>query len=339
MKKIMALGLAALLSAAATIGCGMSAPTAPAGPTITPVIPTATPPSGDTGLANPASVYCEEQGGTLEIRTAADGGQVGICIFADGSECEEWAFFRGECAPGGEEPTVEIVPDVVFHGASFSYDDSLASDVIAEIVPAEEFMNGDIIPEHIRFSFVGYILPDTFHEPVIHIYPVSDFEPGSMLAQNAADLQALLAGGIVPPAEGSFTTSNLPFLPLFNAGQMLHTQTAILNFQNGQGVRFLTQYTQSYVPVNNHEMFYTFQGLTDDGAYYVAAILPASHPTLPPDESSIPGGDFEAFADNFDNYLNDTALQLNAQDGASFTPSLMLLDEMIQSLEVTPPGG
>jgi len=50
------------------------------------------------GMANPASVYCEEQGGRLEIRDE-EGGQAGYCIFPDGSECEEWAFFRGECAP------------------------------------------------------------------------------------------------------------------------------------------------------------------------------------------------------------------------------------------------
>lgn len=51
------------------------------------------------GLANPASVYCEENGGTIEIREDASGGQVGYCIFDDGSECEEWAFYRGECSP------------------------------------------------------------------------------------------------------------------------------------------------------------------------------------------------------------------------------------------------
>ena len=49
------------------------------------------------GMANPASVYCEENGGTLEIRTDADGGQFGMCLFDDGSECEEWAFFSGTC--------------------------------------------------------------------------------------------------------------------------------------------------------------------------------------------------------------------------------------------------
>lgn len=54
------------------------------------------------GLANPASVHCEETGGTLEIRTDEEGGQVGVCLFDDGSECEEWAYYRGECAPGDQ---------------------------------------------------------------------------------------------------------------------------------------------------------------------------------------------------------------------------------------------
>ncbi len=53
----------------------------------------------DAQMANPASVYCEQYGGKLEIRTDDSGGQIGVCIFADGSECEEWAYFRGECTP------------------------------------------------------------------------------------------------------------------------------------------------------------------------------------------------------------------------------------------------
>ena len=49
------------------------------------------------GIANPASVYCVQSGYRLEIRTGADGGQRGVCLFPDGAECEEWAFFRNEC--------------------------------------------------------------------------------------------------------------------------------------------------------------------------------------------------------------------------------------------------
>lgn len=56
----------------------------------------------ETGLPNPASVYCEEQGGRLEIRSDESGGQGGFCVFPDGSECEEWAFYRGECTVPGD---------------------------------------------------------------------------------------------------------------------------------------------------------------------------------------------------------------------------------------------
>lgn len=50
-------------------------------------------------LANPASVYCEEQGGTLKSRTV-EAGAKGFCIFNDGSECAQWDFLRGDCKKG-----------------------------------------------------------------------------------------------------------------------------------------------------------------------------------------------------------------------------------------------
>ncbi|WP_293420293.1 putative hemolysin [Phreatobacter sp.] len=49
------------------------------------------------GLANPASTNCIQRGGRSEIRNSAQG-QYGVCIFADGRVCEEWALFReGRC--------------------------------------------------------------------------------------------------------------------------------------------------------------------------------------------------------------------------------------------------
>ena len=63
--------------------------------------PTASPPEEAPGLPNPASQFCVDQGYQSEIRDEA-GGQVGYCIFPDGSECEEWAFYRGQCAPASE---------------------------------------------------------------------------------------------------------------------------------------------------------------------------------------------------------------------------------------------
>lgn len=53
-------------------------------------------------LPNPASVYCEQQGGKLEI-VETTAGQQGICVLPSGDRCDEWAFYRGEC-PCGECP-------------------------------------------------------------------------------------------------------------------------------------------------------------------------------------------------------------------------------------------
>jgi putative hemolysin len=79
--------------------------TACSAPQTQPVVAPLSTESTQANMPNPASVYCEKQGNKLEIRTAADGSQNGVCIFPDGRECDEWAYFRGECAPGQYIPT------------------------------------------------------------------------------------------------------------------------------------------------------------------------------------------------------------------------------------------
>lgn len=46
-----------------------------------------------TGLANPASVFCEEQGGSVRMEEGAEG-TYGICVFPDGTEVDEWEYWR-----------------------------------------------------------------------------------------------------------------------------------------------------------------------------------------------------------------------------------------------------
>ncbi len=60
-------------------------------------------PTAASKLPNPASVHCEQTGGKLELRQDPTGGVAGICVFSDGSECDEWAYFRGECKSGGAQ--------------------------------------------------------------------------------------------------------------------------------------------------------------------------------------------------------------------------------------------
>ena len=86
----------------------LAACTAPRTPAAPDPAATATPPAA---MPNPASVYCTQNGNKLEIRTAADGSQYGICLFPDGSACDEWDYFRGTCgraAPKSPTPTTTI---------------------------------------------------------------------------------------------------------------------------------------------------------------------------------------------------------------------------------------
>ena len=70
-------------------------------------------PAQAANLPNPASVNCEQNGGKLELRQDASGGVAGVCIFPDGSECDEWAYLRGECKPGDSLATPEpVIPAI-----------------------------------------------------------------------------------------------------------------------------------------------------------------------------------------------------------------------------------
>lgn len=75
--------------------------------------------NGDTGevqeveLANPASIYCVEQGGELAM-VEGEQGVAGYCVLDDRRLCEEWAFYNSEgqeCVPPEEDPEPEPEED------------------------------------------------------------------------------------------------------------------------------------------------------------------------------------------------------------------------------------
>ena len=230
-------------------------------------------------------------------------------------------------------PTTEAPPTISYEGIDFTFGPAIAQNAQPEIVPAapgdpNNSFPGDVHPQYYLFSLNGYPLANTFHQPKIYIYPARDY--GTMdpnVAQIVLQLQQALAQKSAP-------AKDIPFLPIWNAAQMLTANIKFVDFKNGSGIRFLSQYGQAFAPINNHDLFYTFQGLTSDGAWYVSAILPVSNPILPNDDQAVPGGDWEAFGQNFATYITDITAKLAAQLDGSFTPNLAVLDAMIQSLKV-----
>jgi len=207
-------------------------------------------------------------------------------------------------------------------------------ETIEAVPPSDNMPWWEIAPTYNKYHIQGYAIAGTFHTATIYVYPVNEYiQVNGDMAELFDSLKAIIAGQPLP--------ENLPFLPAFNAAQMFHSNEQILAFQSGKGIRYLTQYGQAPYPVNNNALFYTFQGLTDDGAYYVAAVLPINaaflsadgNPDTPLPADGVPF-DWENF-ENMDQHFELVKQKLNATAPSAFNPTLTNLDALIQSIQVT----
>lgn len=221
-------------------------------------------------------------------------------------------------------------PDVSFEGIHFSLDPNIANGTFPVIIPGknmgDDYMPGDTYPTHFEFTFESYAVGEHFHTPKILVYPVEEYRAISDHAEDTID--NLAEALITRPSGGSM--SNLPFLPIWPAAQIFSAQVTYFDFQNGSGVRYLTLFGQGLAPVDNQNLFYTYQGLTEDGRYYLSAVLPVALPTLPDDGAS-EIDDWTAFTENWEDYIAETITWLQMQGSETFTPNLTLLDEMMAS--------
>ncbi len=112
-----------------------------------------------------------------------------------------------------------------------------------------------------------------------------------------------------------------------NAQQVFHAQVARLSFGGGEGIRYLTAYAQGPWPLSDSEIYYTFQGLSADGQYYVSAQFPVRSNILPetPDASAVDPATFQT-------QLDQTVGQLNTLAPEQFTPNLHMLDALVESM-------
>lgn len=156
MKQFMAVTIVLILMVACT-----AAQTDPTARPPVEVVPTAIP---QANMPNPASVFCQEQGYQSEIRTAEDGSQSGVCIFPDGSECDEWAYFRGECSPAAESgntPAAAGIPTALpidpslyqswqsYTQAVYGFSIMLPEDwVVEEIAADDPLLGGHLLNVH-----------------------------------------------------------------------------------------------------------------------------------------------------------------------------------------------
>jgi putative hemolysin len=92
-QRTLILGFTMAIASLAACG-GDDAPTT----TDAPVTTDAPAAPGGAQIGNPASQYCIDQGGTLEM-VDETAGQVGYCNLPDGTRIEEWEYFRASQTP------------------------------------------------------------------------------------------------------------------------------------------------------------------------------------------------------------------------------------------------
>jgi hypothetical protein len=183
------------------------------------------------------------------------------------------------------------------------------------------------MPQHIRVVFNGYSIHGTLLDPQIAVFKSAEYAQYTDLTQ-----QIISTLHNLQYVQGQPLPQGLPVGP-FNA------QVKAIDFTNGHGLRYLTQFDEAPLPVNNHELIYYYQGLTTDGQYYVQVILPLQAPFLPPDEnpnSSLPASGIPFNADQLQSYFSAVTQRLNTTTPDQFSPPLTALDELIQSIEIKP---
>ena len=160
-------------------------------------------------MPNPAAVYCEQQGWTITIVKDEEWNESGMCKLADGTEIDEWEYYR---ANNPEETTETATP-------LYSEEDlNLAKSVITETVNGwnvkVESFNVDYAGDEVATSNLEYckslnpdatacaVFTSSFHIPEQDAQMAGAFEPNAdisgyswTLGKNAAGEWEVLSNG------------------------------------------------------------------------------------------------------------------------------------------------
>lgn len=249
-------------------------------------------------------------------------------------------------APPAEEPSPTPRPSAAtpagielnYKGFRFTYPGEIFAGFQPQVAPADLGVDpGGIgwigsIPDRIEVKATGYLLSNTFLQPELTLYPIQEYAKINPAAGDISGRLSLVLG------EDPLPGKNLPFMPMFNAGQVFAARAEKFAFQNGEGIRYLTCYSQAILPIDSACLFYTYQGLTSDGRYYLSAIFPVSLPVL---DSSEMQKTFETATQNYDQakydaYVDRAIEMISQSEPGDFIPNLDSLDGVVRSVSAQP---
>ena len=245
---------------------------------------------------------------------------------------------------GGEScgAPVELSPvdgKVSYNRISFRLDPTLANGVIAWICPTlplrEDLMPAEAHPPYTAFHFPTYSRQNIDFQPEVRVYEVMGDMQDYPYPLNMLD------------ALQTEVTQRPEPVTWFN-GAPLHSRQSYLSFANGSGVRGLVQYMQDLFFYTNNGLTYEFNGLTQDGRYFVSVRFPLDVPflmvlagpdpltNLNPQAIAIPGwpNDYQQQVPIVEAYNTEALRRLEQMDNRDAYPNIALLDALVQSIQV-----
>jgi hypothetical protein len=230
-----------------------------------------------------------------------------------------------------------------YNGISFKIDQSLDYGLTARVCSAitveEQQMVNEAHPPYTEFFFPTFSRGNIDYQPQIRVYEVTGDLENYLFPINSLD-------------ELKSTVQQRPEPVAWFQHSPLHTRQAYLDFASGAGVRGLIQYMQDFFFFTNNGLIYEFHGLTQDGRHFVSVRYPVSVPflmeldgfTLPPNNinpsaiaiSAWPS-DFEQQRQVIEAYNNEALQRFEQMSDSEVFPNLTLLDQMVQSIQVSQP--
>jgi hypothetical protein len=232
---------------------------------------------------------------------------------------------------------------VSFDGVGFAFDATLGESVNITRVPGQpadlEQPGGPDLP-HVTFTLYGSRAEGArvprvgFAPGVVRTYGMEDIARYDEASAQLEALQALLAErpnlDRFMEVDDGFGGERLPHLPVDTAAaQALRARATYVDTPQVSGVAYVAAYRQDVAPFVAGDFWYTFQGLSADGAWYVAVDFVVEAGMFP---ERVGLRQMDRVADRWVEYLAESTQTLNDAAPDAFTPSLASVDALVQTI-------
>lgn len=249
--------------------------------------------------------------------------------------------------PKGETQTFSD-GKVDFKGVSFDYSPQVFSEITAEEkmdlpLDNETDKPDSVMPKHISLTVK---VSNIKSEGTIKIIPIKDYRRMYAVSKQLAaefddqleDVKKEIRGKKI------LKKNDLTVLPFWDGHNMFIAKLKRLSFSKGRGVYWVRQWTQDFASlINNEDLTFFYQGISDDNNYYILAELPVTAPFLPASQSEMEFEgyklpmyypEYEKHRKEYENYVAKITKRLEVLPQDKFEPNLSEFERIISSLKI-----